>query len=173
MKNKDEKKRCSWVSGDLMTVHHDNEYGRIQTDDNAIFAKFCLEIFTQQKTYAEVLERQDQIRDWFFQFDIGRCANMDDTRLDSFIQESGLQKQIVYAVRTNAICCQEIIADYGSLFKFVYGFKQPEKLYKALLKYGFQEIQESNVLWLMKNIGVIEAHEPDCFLKSSHPEGTH
>jgi DNA-3-methyladenine glycosylase I len=63
------------------------------------------------------------------------------------------------------------MTDYGSLFKFVYGFRQPDKLYRALLKYGFRAIRESDVSWLMKDIGVIEAHEPDCFLKSFHPEG--
>jgi 3-methyladenine DNA glycosylase Tag len=64
----------------------------------------------------------------------------------------------------------DIISGHGSLFRFVYGFKHPDRLYKALIKYGFTEIKEENVSWLMKNIGVIEAHEPAASRNRSRQE---
>jgi hypothetical protein len=61
MKKNNEKNRCCWATNPLLIEYHDNEYGRIKTDDNSIFAKFCMEVFAQGVYYTEVLELKDSI----------------------------------------------------------------------------------------------------------------
>jgi len=172
MEFKDNKKRCSWANNDILIDYHDSDYGKIKMGDNDIFAKLCLQMLAKGKYYTEVLKQKEKIMKAFLDFDIDKCAQMDDARLDKIIEKSSINKRIAYSVRNNAKCCIRIAEENGSLFKFVYRFKQPDRLFAALKKYGFRQIEESNVVWLMRNIGAVEPHEPECFMNSSqHNDG--
>lgn len=166
MNSNDSKKRCSWATNDLLTAYHDNEYGKIRMDDNLIFDRLEFELFAQGKYYTEMLEYYSILSNMFFDFDIDKCAGMKDENLDAIVRESKfLNHTLVYNARHNARMIRQVQKDFGTFFKFVYGFKQPERLLSALKKYDFRGIGEENVVWFMRNNGLIEAHEPGCFMK--------
>ncbi len=160
-------KRCSWAANDLLIAYHDNEYGRIQTDNHNIFEKLCLESFSAGLSWYIVLKKREAFRTAFCGFSPENCAALTDDYLDSLREDAGIIRNAakIYAVRSNAHAALAVIRDYGSLFKFIYSFKQPERLLSALKQYGFRQVGISAATELMKSLGIIEAHEPDCAIK--------
>ena len=71
-----EKRRCSWVTDVLLREYHDNEYGRLKTDDSSLFEKLCLESFQAGLSWRTVLAKRDAFREVFFGFDIQKCAEL-------------------------------------------------------------------------------------------------
>ena len=163
---KTDKKRCSWATDDILIDYHDNEYGKIKSDSKALFEKLCLESFQAGLSWRTVLVKRDAFRRVFFGFDIGKCAELTDAYLESLMQDKEIirNRRKIFAVRENARAVERLGKEYGNFFRFVYGFKKPEQLLKALKQYGFVFVGDTICESFMQSIGIIEAHEPDCYL---------
>ncbi len=163
---KTEKKRCGQILGEKRAAYHDTEYGKIVTDDNKLFEQLCLAMLGANRS-SEKAEKREAHRMLFFNFNIQRCAELPDDYLEEVAAQFGKGRNKVFAVRGNARCAIRAIADYESLFKFVYGFKQPERLLPALRKYGFRQMGEAEVTEFMKSVGIVlPPHNADCDLRS-------
>lgn len=163
---KTDRKRCSWATDDILIDYHDNEYGKIKSDSNSLFEKLCLESFQAGLSWRTVLIKRDAFRRAFLGFDIGKCANLTDEYLESLLQDKEIirNRKKIFAVRENARAVLRLNAEYGNFFRFVYGFKKPEQLLKALKQNGFVFVGYTICESFMQSIGIIEAHETDCFL---------
>lgn len=167
-----QKRRCGWVVDALLKEYHDNEYGRIKTGDTALFEKLCLESFQAGLSWRTVLAKRDAFRRAFFDFDIERCAGLNDAYLKSLMSDEGIIRNWakISAVRENARAAQRVIAEHGSFFKYVYSFKKPQTMLSSLKGYGFVFVGPTMVESFLQSIGIIEAHEPGCFLYTSQAE---
>jgi len=166
------KKRCSWVVDALLRDYHDNEYGRLKTNDTALFEKLCLESFQAGLSWRTILVKREAFRSAFHGFDINSCAEMTDQYLESLLLDEKIirNRAKIFAVRKNARAAQRVIKEYGSFFKYVYSFKRPKALLASLKKYGFVFVGPVMAEAFMQSIGILEAHEPGCFLYTSHME---
>lgn len=161
-----ELKRCGWANDELLINYHDNEYGKIKTDDQSLFEKLCLEGFQAGLSWRTVLIKRDSLRKAFFDFDIQKCASLSDEYLLSLMQDDEIikNKRKIFSVRNNAQRVLEVILEYESFFRFIYSFKEPNKLLLAFKKYHFSFVGETICESFMQSIGIIEAHEPHCYL---------
>lgn len=163
-------KRCGWAEGDVLITYHDNEYGSIKTGDKAIFEQICLDIFGSGSVKRSIIEKRETLRDAFCGYDIETCAGMSESALKDAAGQNGLNPSKTAAIATNARASLEIIKENGGLFKYLYGFKRPEGLLCALKDRGFTQIGQATATGIMKSLGIIEAHEHNCFMKAVSPE---
>lgn len=161
-----EHRRCKWATDGLLVRYHDDEFGKIITDDDKLFEKLSLEVFQAGLSWRTVLAKREFFREVFSGFRINAVANLSDAYLDSLLLDSRIirNRRKIYAIRTNALAAQKIIADGQTFFKFVYAYKDPEKLMSALKSYGFTFIGHTIIESFMQSIGILEAHEISCFL---------
>ncbi len=166
MEMKTNKKRCSWATDDILIDYHDNEYGKIKSDSNALFEKLCLESFQAGLSWRTVLVKRDAFRRAFLDFDIGKCAELTDEYLESLMQNKEIirNRRKIFAVRENARAVLRLNGEYGNFFRFVYRFKKPEQLLRILKQSGFVFVGYTICESFMQSIGIIEAHEADCYL---------
>lgn len=167
-----EKRRCSWVTDLLLKEYHDNEYGRLKTGDTSLFEKLCLESFQAGLSWRTVLAKREAFREVFLDFDIPKCAQLEDEYLESLLFDKRIirNRRKIFAVRENARATLRVVGEYGSFFKYVYSFKRPEALLASLKRYGYVFVGPTMVESFMQSIGILEAHEPGCFLYTSAPE---
>ena len=171
---KPEKRRCGWVTDLLLKEYHDNEYGRLKTDDTSLFEKLCLESFQAGLSWRTVLAKRGAFREAFFGFDIRKCAELEDEYLDSLLFDQRIigNRRKIFAVRENARATLRVIGEHGSFFKYVYSFKKPQALLASLKRYGYVFVGPTMAESFMQSIGILEAHEPGCFLYTSALEGS-
>lgn len=156
-------KRCRWATNDLLIAYHDEEYGRLSTDDRDIFEKICLESFSGGLSFYIALKKRPALREAFGNFDIDHCANMSDADLEAALQMDIIRnRRKVEAVRSNARVCQSIIADEGSLIAFIQKHPLHQDLTLALKERGIRQFGPVSSVELLKSLGFIRAHEADC-----------
>ena len=162
----DEPRRCKWATDDLLVQYHDDEYGKLITDDNKLFEKLSLEIFQAGLSWRTVLAKRNAFKDAFLGFEINAVAELSNDYLDALLTDSTIirNKKKIYAVRENARAAQRIIAEGQTFFKFIYAFHDPDKLMHSLKDYGFTFIGKTIIESFMQSIGILKAHETTCFL---------
>ncbi len=163
-------KRCAWAVGDALTAYHDNEYGNIKTSDSDIFEQICLNVFGAGRVKSSLIDKRDALCEAFFGYDIEKCAGMGDDDIANAAGITGLTVAKAAAVAQNARASQKLIEENGSLFKFIYVFKRPDRLLSALKSYGYTQIGNATAAGIMKSLGVIEAHEHNCFMRTAAVE---
>lgn len=166
-------RRCSWATNDLLIMYHDNEYGRWDESDNGIFEKMCLESFSAGLSWHLVLQKRDAFRVIFHGFDIGRCAALSDSELDAAQKAPEIVRNVrkIQAVRSNARVCQQILAESGSMCAFVRQHPTASELHEALKRRGIRQFGPVCAEEVLKSLGLLPAHEPDCALAYLNPHG--
>ena len=159
-------RRCEWARDNLLIQYHDNEYGKIITDDNKLFEKLSLEIFQAGLSWRTVLAKREYFREVFYNFKIDTVANLTDAYLESLLSDSRIirNRRKIFAVRHNAQAVRNILSKEQSFFQFVYNVNSAEKLCCALRNSGFTFIGITMIESFMQSIGLLQAHEPGCFM---------
>ena len=70
--------RCAWATGanDAMRNYHDSEWGVPLHDDRALFEFLCLEGAQAGLSWRTVLDKRENYRRAFRDFDIAHCAKL-------------------------------------------------------------------------------------------------
>lgn len=69
-------KRCQWsIAAPEFLDYHDNEWGRVVTDDCQLFEKICLEGFQAGLSWRTILVKRENFRAAFLHFDIDQLAH--------------------------------------------------------------------------------------------------
>ncbi len=160
-------RRCAWAKENdpLLIEYHDHEYGRKKKGDTALFEKLCLECFQAGLSWRTVLYKREAFREAFYGFDLQRVAQMTEDDIERLMQDKRLirNRRKISAVIRNAKLTIQIIRETGSFEDFIYSFKTGADLSAALKKRGFSFAGETICTAYLQSIGVMEAHEPDCF----------
>jgi DNA-3-methyladenine glycosylase I len=181
------KLRCGWVNlKNLLYIdYHDQEWGRELHDDHMLFELLCLEGAQAGVTWEMVLNKREEYRKCFWNFDTDTLISKTDEELLARIQDFGVIKNRLktLSVRKNALAYLKIVQEHGSLDKFLWSYvggkqivntwnsyrdaptstKISTRLSKDLKKYGFGFVGPVICYAFMQSSGMVSDHEECCW----------
>ncbi len=177
---------CSWVGDDpLMVKYHDREWGVPLHDDRNLFELLVLESAQAGLSWQTVLNKRENYRKAFDDFDFNKVAAYDDSKVEELMHNSGIirnRKKILSSIK-NARSFIEIRTEFGSfdtyIWKFVNyrpirnSFRSPDELpastelsemiSKDLKKRGFSFVGPTIIYAFMQSAGLVNDHVVSCF----------
>ena len=111
---------CEYVKNlsddNIHRVYHDTQYGFKIDSDNELFGRFILEINQAGLSWVTILNKQDNFRTAFSNFDIKKIADYDKPDISRLLANSGIvrNKLKINAVIFNARKIVELQKEYGS-----------------------------------------------------------
>jgi len=179
-------KRCDWALGSVIEQdYHDTEWGVPLHDDRSLFEFLILEGVQAGLSWRTVLNKRENYRQAFDNFDIAKIANYQDKKLENLLQDSGLVRNRlkILAARKNAIAALTIQEKSGSLNSFLWSFVdgkpiqnqwtekkqvpartgESDRLSKALQKEGFTFVGSTICYAFMQATGMVNDHLTTCF----------
>ena len=185
-------KRCDWVTSEQLYIdYHDQEWGRPSRDDRHLFEMLCLEGAQAGLNWWTILQKRDNYRRAFDQFDPGKIVTYDRKKIEQLLEDPGIVRNRlkIKSVISNAEAYLRIIesgqrfADY--IWQFVDGEQIvnhwrsgqdvpvsttiSERMSRQLKKDGFKFVGPTICYAYMQAIGMVNDHLVDCFC---HPEIT-
>lgn len=180
--------RCAWANPDnaRYLAYHDEEWGVPVHDDRQLFEMLILEGAQAGLSWETILNRRDDYRRAFYNFDIKKIAAMSDDELNVLLQpESKIirNRLKVYATRRNALSFLSIQREFGRFDTYVWAFVggtplQPSRtaidsipsqtehsvtLSKDLKKRGMTFVGPTIIYAFMQAVGMVNDHTCDCF----------
>ena len=181
----DGKSRCSWCgAAPEFLAYHDTEWGFPVSDDYRLFEKLSLEAFQSGLSWRTVLNKRENFRAAFHNFDFDRIARFTRRDIDRLLKDEGIirHRGKIEAVINNAQRARELIKQEGSLAAFIWRYEpdssQPTKpqsastsaesiaLSKDLKKQGWKFVGPTTVYAFMQAMGLINDHVEDCVLRA-------
>ncbi len=87
----DGKLRCPWgLSAPEYLAYHDEEWGRPERDDTAIFERLCLEAFQSGLSWLTILRKRENFRAAFAGFDPAAVAAFGDADVARLMADPGI-----------------------------------------------------------------------------------
>ena len=185
----DEKIRCGWCcSSDLYKKYHDEEWGVPVYADQKLFEFLILETFQAGLSWITILNKRENFRKAFDQFDYKKIGRYNDDKILDLLQDAGIirNKLKVYAAVTNAQAFMKIQEEFGSFSKYIWEFTggKPiqnsgqslkevpattplsDAISKDLKKRGFKFVGSTVIYAHMQATGMVDDHVADCWKKS-------
>lgn len=83
--------RCGWCGTDELYVkYHDEEWGKLVTDDKTLFEFLVLESAQAGLSWITILRKREGYRRAFCNFDAGQVANMTDEDVERLMLFDGI-----------------------------------------------------------------------------------
>ncbi|NOR74580.1 MAG: DNA-3-methyladenine glycosylase I [Draconibacterium sp.] len=179
-------KRCDWGnSNDLMIKYHDNEWGVPLHNDQNLFEFFVLEGFQAGLSWQIVLNKRENFRKAFDNFNIEIVANYSDKKIAELILDKSIirNKLKIAAAVNNAKRFLETQKEFGSFDKYIWGFVDykpivnsfssmkelpakttlSDKISIDLKKRGFKFIGSTVIYAHMQATGMVNDHLTECY----------
>ena len=178
-------KRCKWVKLDNEEYirYHDEEWGKPSKDDDYIFEMLLLESFQAGLSWECVLNKRDDFRKAFDNFDYNKIAKYDETKINELVQNDKIirNRLKIEATINNSKIFIAIQNEFGSFSNYIWSFtnnkiiKNKNDLFKTtselsdrvskdLKKRGMKFVGSIIIYSFLQAIGIINDHETDCFL---------
>ena len=178
--------RCSWSErSPLYIKYHDEEWGVPIYNDQKIFEFLLLETFQAGLSWITILNKRENFRKAFDNFDYQKVANYSKKKLNELENDSGIirNKLKIKAAKTNANAFIAIQQDFGTFSKYLWDFvdgkpiknnfkslsKLPantplsDKICVNLKKRGFEFIGSTTIYAHMQAMGMVNDHTIDCY----------
>ncbi len=174
--------RCFWVNekNPLYIKYHDEEWGEETHDDNLLFELLILEIFQAGLSWETILNKRDNFKIAFDNFDINKIIKYDNNKINELMQNKGIirNKRKINAVINNAKIFLEIKKEYQSFNNYIWRFTDNKVLYidskvtknelsdkisKDLKQRGLKFIGTTIIYSYLQAIGIINSHDKTCF----------
>jgi DNA-3-methyladenine glycosylase I len=179
-------KRCAWAGERPMYVkYHDEQWGVPLHDDQALFEMLILEGAQAGLSWRTILEKRQNFRAAFDQFDPTVVAAYDESKIQELLNDPGIiRNQLkIRAAVANARAFLEVQDEFGSFDAYIWGFvdhkpiinhwKTPrevpaktaeaEAMSKDLKKRGFKFVGPTICYAFMQAVGMVNDHTVDCF----------
>ena len=117
--------RCPWCGDDPLYVkYHDEEWGRLVTDDHTLFEFLTLESAQAGLAWITILRKREGYREAFYNFDVGKVAAMTEEDVERLMKFDGIVKnrRKIQSAISNARLFIEIQKEYGSFFNYLRSF---------------------------------------------------
>ncbi len=176
-------KRCKWcnMNNPLYVKYHDEEWGILHLDDERyLFEMLILECFQAGLSWECILNKRENFRKFFSNFDPTIIKNYTSSDIDLFIQEKGIirNRKKIEAMITNAKLFLDIQKEYKSFKNYLLTFSNNEIIYefdkttnslsdiisKDLKKRGMKFVGSTIIYSYLQAIGIINSHEKECYL---------
>ncbi|MBE50690.1 MAG: DNA-3-methyladenine glycosylase I [Flavobacteriales bacterium] len=178
--------RCKWAKkNSSLLKYHDKEWGTPVFNDQKIFEALSLEIFQAGLSWEIILNKRNEFRHAFDNFNYNLVSKYDESKLISLYNNKKIirNKLKIRSIRNNAISFIEIRKEFKSFNKYIWSFTENQvivnnyKNYKEipvtsnlaikisydLKKRGFKFIGNIIVYSFIQAIGIINDHTTDCF----------
>ena len=184
----EELKRCDWcLSSDLSKKYHDEEWGVPVYDDQKLFEFIILETFQAGLSWITILNKRDNFRLAFDDFDYLKVAQYSENKIQKLLQDSGIiRNQLkIRAAVSNAVAFMKVQKEFSSFSKYIWEFTDgkpidhnrkslkevpattplSDEISKDLKKRGFKFVGSTVVYAHMQATGMINDHVEDCWKK--------
>ena len=112
--------RCGWCGTDELYVkYHDQEWGKLVTDDKTLFEFLVLESAQAGLSWITILRKREGYRKAFCNFDAELVAQMTDEDVERLMQFEGIVKNRlkIKSTITNAKLFLAVQKKFGSFYK--------------------------------------------------------
>ena len=180
------KQRCFWVTeSELYKNYHDNEWGIPVYDDKTLFEFLILETFQAGLSWITILNKRENFRKAFDNFDYKKIALYPESKYDSLLLDAGIirNKLKIKSAITNAALFMEVQKEFGSFSKFIWSYvnEKPiinkfdkreevpatttlsDTISKDLKKRGFKFVGSTVIYAYMQAICIVNDHTTNCF----------
>ena len=117
--------RCGWwKTDDLYVKYHEEEGGKLVTDDRRLFEFLVLESAQAGLSWITILRKREGYRKAFYNFDAGLVAQMTDEDVERLMQFDGIVKNRlkIKSTITNARLFLAIQKEFGSFYDYTLSF---------------------------------------------------
>ena len=181
--------RCGWCGTDELYVkYHDEEWGKLVTDDKILFEFLVLESAQAGLSWITVLRKREGYRKAFHNFDVEKVAQMTDEDVEQLMQFDGIVRNRlkIKATFNNAKLFIVIRKEFGSFYNFTLSFfpdKKPivnnpvslteipvsssesDAMSKEMKKRGFKFFGSTICYAHLQAAGFVNDHLADCFCR--------
>ena len=176
--------RCGWARNELAIRYHDEEWGVPVHDDRTFFEFLILEGAQAGLSWSTILNKRDNYRRAFHNFDPARVARYDSRKVKALLADSGIvrnQLKITSAIQ-NAKAFLRVQQEFGSLDRYIWQFvdgktkvnpwkvrkvpatsAESDAMSKDLKRRGFNFVGSTICYAFMQAVGLVNDHAPDCF----------
>lgn len=175
-------KRCFWVNlnNPLYVKYHDEEWSKPHHNDKDLYELLILESFQAGLSWECVLNKRENFRKAYDNFDIDKIMNYDEIKIKELLSNTGIirNKLKINASIKNSKIFKEIQKEFGSFDKYIWSFTDnkiikescdkvtssplSDKISKDLKKRGMTFVGTTIIYSYLQAIGVINAHCHDC-----------
>lgn len=175
-------KRCAWVNlkSTCYVEYHDTDWGVPKHQDKELFELLLLENFQAGLSWECILNKRENFRSIFDDFDVEKIMNYDDEKVQKLLNDSRIirNKLKINAAINNAKIFRQIQIEYGSFDGYIWGFTGgqvvteeytlrttsplSDLVSKDLKKRGMKFVGSSIIYAYLQAIGVINGHGKEC-----------
>ena len=179
-------KRCAWANAtERYRQYHDLEWGVPVHDDRLLFEFLILEGAQAGLSWSTILNKRDNYRQAFDNFDAQRIAVYSEEKIRALLQDPGIVRNRlkVNAAVTNARCFLEVRQEFGSFDRYIWSFvagrtivnhwqrlsdipattRQSQALSRDLKQRGFTFVGATICYAFMQAVGMVNDHLVGCF----------
>ena len=176
--------RCGWAKGEKDILYHDTEWGVPSHDDGYIFEMLILEGFQAGLSWNTILQKRENFKKAFDNFDYMKISEYDETKLNELLQNQGIirNRLKINSTVTNARAFMKVQEEFGSFAKYIWNFTDEkriinkweelsevpatselsDKISKDLKKRGFKFVGSTIIYSFLQAIGIIDDHLISC-----------
>jgi len=178
--------RCPWPSDDLLMIkYHDKEWGVPLHNDRKLFEFLILEGFQAGLSWRTVLQKRENFRKAFDNFDYNKVAKYDKRKVNSLLKDAGIirNKLKIEGAITNAKAFLHVRKEFGTFDKYIWSFvhgKPIQNKFKSLKELpaktelsdrisddlrnkGFKFVGSTIVYAHMQATGMVNDHVVSCY----------
>ena len=175
-------KRCKWcnLKNELYVKYHDEEWCKPNFDEQYLFEMLLLESFQAGLSWECVLNRREDFRKAFDNFDIDKIIKYDDEKIAELLSNEKIirNKLKIKASINNSKIFKKIQNEYGTFHEYLKSFTNDrivyetgkttselsDKISKDLKKKGMKFVGSTIIYSFLQAIGIIYSHDEECFL---------
>jgi DNA-3-methyladenine glycosylase I len=168
-----------------MVAYHDREWGKPLKNDRELFELLILEGAQAGLSWEIILNRRENYRKTFKQFEPEKLARLTDRQLEKILKDPGIVRNRlkVYSVRLNARAYLEVRKEFGTFSKYLWSFvggkpiqnkwktlseipvttAESDAMSRELKKRGFKFAGSTICYAFMQAAGMVNDHTVTCF----------
>lgn len=174
--------RCKWcnLNNPKYVEYHDNEWCKPNFNDKYLFEMLILESFQAGLSWECVLNKREEFKEVFDNFDIDKICCYDDVKVQKLLKNNKIirNKLKIKATINNSKIFKNIQNEYGSFYNYLNKFtnatiiyetdkttnKISDALSKDLQNRGMKFVGSKIIYSYLQAIGVIYSHDKECFM---------
>lgn len=175
-------KRCSWcnLKNEKYVNYHDNEWCILNKDEKYLYEMFILESSQAGLSWECVLNKREAFLKAYDGFDINKVVNFDDKKIEKLMDDKEIirNRLKIQASINNSKIYLDITKKFGGFYNYLCTFtgglifyesgkttsELSDKISFDLKKRGMKFVGSTIIYSYLCAIGVIYAHEKNCFL---------
>ncbi|WP_016988582.1 DNA-3-methyladenine glycosylase I [Flavobacterium sp. ACAM 123] len=183
------KTRCDWcLSSELYKEYHDQEWGTPVYDDATLFEFLILETFQAGLSWITILNKRENFRAAFDQFDYKIIAQYSEEKVQELLQNAGIirHRLKIHSAISNAIAFMKVQEEFGSFSKYIWNFTNgkpiinspktlkevpattplSDSISKDLKKRSFKFVGSTVIYAYLQATGIVNDHLTDCWKRN-------